>query len=169
VDDAPLRLGEEGTVTMAKVISITWDEAAVRAECASPTSGIGRALETLAGHLQSEMKRRCPVSPHGRSESGGGRWPARSSGTLRSSIEKFRQPDGSWLVGPTDKTASGEFLGPMLERGTPPHSIDSTGPWPLRNPDSGQVFGPHVDHPGTRAQPFIVPAAEAMHGYQVNA
>jgi hypothetical protein len=148
-------------------IRITWDDAAIRAACASPSSQIGRAMETLAGHLQSEMKRRCPVSPAGRSESGQGRWPARKSGTLRSSIERFRQPDGSWLVGPTDKTESGEFLGPMIERGTGPHGIDSRGAWPLRNPDSGQVFGPHVDHPGTRPQPFIAPAAEAMHGYRI--
>lgn len=150
-------------------IRITWDEAAVRADCASPNTAVGRAMETLAGHLQSEMKRRCPVSPHGRPESGRGRWPARQSGTLRNSIVKVRQPDGSWLVGPTDKTEDGQFLGPLLERGTPAHPIDSRGPWPMRNPDTGQVFGPHVDHPGTRPQPFIRPAAEAMHGYKVTA
>jgi hypothetical protein len=152
---------------VAKVIRITWDDAAVRAACANPSSGLGRALETLAGHLQSEMKLRCPVAPSDRSSSGNGRWPARRSGTLRSSIEKFHQPDGSWLVGPTDKTPSGEWLGPMIENGTPPHSIDSLGDWPLRNPDTGQVFGPHVDHPGTRPQPFIRPAAEAMAGYRI--
>jgi hypothetical protein len=152
---------------VAEVLRITWDEAAIRADCANSSSAVGRALENLAGHLQSEMKRRCPVSPAGRSESGGGRWPARQSGTLRASIEKFHQPDGSWLVGPTDQTPSGEFLGPLLEQGTRPHSIDSLGPWPLRNPDTGQVFGPHVDHPGTSPQPFIKPAAEAMEGYKV--
>jgi hypothetical protein len=150
-------------------IRITWDDAAVRAECANTSSALGRALETMAGHLQSEMKLRCPVSPAGRSESGGGRWPARSSGTLRASIEKFHQPDGSWLVGPTDKTPSGEYLGALIENGTPAHSIDSTGPWPLRNPDTGAVFGPHVDHPGTRPQPFIRPAAESMQGYRITA
>ena len=150
-------------------IRITWDDAAIRADCASPSSAVGRALETLAGHLQSEMKRRCPVSPEDRLESGQGRWPARRTGTLRASIEKFRQPDGSWLVGPTDKLPDGTFLGILLERGTEPHSIDSLGDWPLRNPNTGQVFGDHVDHPGTRAQPFIAPAAESLQGYRVEA
>lgn len=150
-------------------IRITWDDAAIRADTASESSAIGRALETLAGHLQTEMKQRCPVSPAGRSESGGGRWPARQSGTLRSSIEKERQPDGSWLVGPTDKTESGEWLGILVEKGTPPHSIDARGPYPLRSPDSGATFGPHVDHPGTRPQPFIAPAAESLAGYRVEA
>jgi hypothetical protein len=43
-----------------------------------------------------------------------------------------------------------------VECGTAPHPIDSHGPWPLRS-RSGQVFGQHVNHPGTRAQPFLRP------------
>jgi hypothetical protein len=153
----------------ARVVQITWDDAAVRLDCASPGSPIGHGMETLAGHLVNEMKARCPVSPAGRSASGGGRWPARASGTLRNSIRAVRQEDGSWLVGPTDKLEDGTYLGELVERGTPPHSIDSTGPWPLRNPDTGAVFGPHVDHPGTAPQPFIAPAAAAMQGYRIDA
>ena len=148
-------------------IHVTWDEAAIRADCETESSAIGHGMSMLADQLVLAMKQLCPVSPGGRSASGGGRWPARSSGTLRSSIQKFRQGDGSWLVGPTDTTPSGELLGPMIERGTPPHSIDSHGPWPLRNPDTGQVFGPHVNHPGTSPQPFIAPAAESMAGVRI--
>lgn len=149
-------------------IRITWDENAIKLACASPSHPIGRAMETMAGRLVTEMKARCPVSRDGRSASGGGRWPARRSGQLRSSIQKFRQPDGSWLVGPTDKLPDGTFLGELIEKGTPPHAIDSLGPWPLRNPDTGQVFGPHVDHPGTSPHPFIAPAARAMNGYRID-
>ena len=46
-----------------------------------------------------------------------------------------------------------------VEYGTPPHEIVSHGSWPLRNRETGDVFGPVVWHPGTPAQPFMRPAA----------
>lgn len=45
-----------------------------------------------------------------------------------------------------------------VEYGSAPHKIRSTGPWPLRNRETGQVFGREVNHPGTPEQPFIRPA-----------
>jgi hypothetical protein len=151
-------------------VRITWDQAAIRLDCTSESTAVGRAMSTMADHLVNEMKRRCPVSPRGRSASGGGRWPARKSGTLRNSIRKVKgaSMDQVWLVGPAEQLPDGTFLGELIERGTPPHDINSTGPWPLRNPDTGQVFGPHVRHPGTSAQPFIAPAAQAMSGYRID-
>lgn len=44
------------------------------------------------------------------------------------------------------------------EYGTDPHVIESTGPWPLRNPETGQVFGRRVNHPGNAPQPYLRPA-----------
>ncbi len=44
------------------------------------------------------------------------------------------------------------------EYGSPPHIIRSHGDWPLRNRETGEVFGPIVHHPGTPAQPFLRPA-----------
>jgi hypothetical protein len=46
----------------------------------------------------------------------------------------------------------------VTELGSRPHAIDSHGRYPLRNRETGQVFGRHVNHPGTRAQPFLRPA-----------
>lgn len=46
----------------------------------------------------------------------------------------------------------------VTEQGSRPHSIDSHGNYPLRNRATGQVFGRHVNHPGTKAQPFLRPA-----------
>jgi HK97 gp10 family phage protein len=45
-----------------------------------------------------------------------------------------------------------------VEYGSRPHVIESHGPWPLRNHETGEVFGRVVNHPGTRAQPFMRPA-----------
>jgi hypothetical protein len=67
-------------------------------------------------------------------------------------------------------TGGGDPLNPMVpvyvEFGTGPHWIISGGyakgmrnPYPLRNRETGQVFGPVVWHPGTPAQPFLRPAA----------
>lgn len=39
----------------------------------------------------------------------------------------------------------------VVEHGSRPHVIESTGPWPLRNAKTGQVFGRKVNHPGTPA------------------
>lgn len=40
-------------------------------------------------------------------------------------------------------------------KGTKPHPIDSTGPWPLRNKKTGKVFGQHVNHPGYKGDDFL--------------
>lgn len=45
-----------------------------------------------------------------------------------------------------------------VEYGSRPHLIESHGPWPLRDRETGAVFGRHVWHPGTPAQPFMRPA-----------
>lgn len=56
----------------------------------------------------------------------------------------------SWDVG-TDATTPDGYPYPLgLDRGTRAHTITSSGPWPLRNPRTGQVFGREVRHPGTK-------------------
>lgn len=47
---------------------------------------------------------------------------------------------------------------PSVEYGSDPHEIVSHGKWPLRNKETGQVFGRRVNHPGTPEQPFMRPA-----------
>lgn len=42
-----------------------------------------------------------------------------------------------------------------VTNGTAPHVIRSTGPWPLRNRETGQVFGPIVHHPGTKPNDYL--------------
>jgi hypothetical protein len=45
-----------------------------------------------------------------------------------------------------------------VEYGSRPHIIRSHGNYPLRNRETGDVFGRIVHHPGTPAQPFLRPA-----------
>jgi len=136
-------------------VHVVWDDAAVKIFAESPDTVVGQAMDRLADGVVLSMKFRCPVSPVS-----SGR-----SGRLRSSIMKFRQADGSYLIGPTALTSDdgdGIPLGPLVENGTEPHIIRSKGPWPLRNAATGQVFGPVVHHPGTAPQPFIALAAQDL-------
>lgn len=144
--------------------TIIWNDAALKALGRSP--GVQAALGKLAGRVQIGMKRRCPVSDvagvSGAVVPGGtrhaGDYPLRPSGYMRTSVHRFPQPDGSVIIGPTDPAAI------YVIKGTSPHEIRSTGPWPLRNPKTGQVFGPMVNHPGSPANDFVTPALEDIAG-----
>jgi hypothetical protein len=177
---------------MAGTVEIVWDTGAVKVWCDDPASGAGRALDVVAARVQVAMKALCPVSPvqpvyakpvplgrskgpayAGRRIGKGLAWPGgpdvsrrrlqgdlplRPSGYLRSSIIKVRDLDGSILIGPTAP------YGGFVNNGTPPHVIRSTGPWPLRNRASGQVFGPVVRHPGTAATHFVEHSVDGLAG-----
>lgn len=80
--------------------------------------------------------------------------PLRPSGFLRNSVVVQPIPlplnrGGGYMIGPTAN------YGKWVNNGTPPHIIRSTGPWPLRNRATGQVFGPLVHHPGTKGSHFV--------------
>jgi len=176
---------------MAGEVKVVFDDAAIKLWTTELHASPQRALAILAGRVTVAMKAACPVSPvqpvyaypvttgtgppyrtPGRFGRGlalpkgpnvrqvryAGDLPLRPSGYLRSSIHAFRQADGSIIIGPTADYA--EFV----NNGTGPHEIHSTGPWPLRNRATGQVFGPVVHHPGTPAFHFVEKAAESIAG-----
>jgi hypothetical protein len=86
--------------------------------------------------------------------------PLQVSGNLRRSITAVRAGDAV-LIGPDPAKAD---YGQYVNDGTRRHDIRSTGPWPLRNRATGQVFGPLVHHPGTRGAHFIERTAQALDG-----
>ena len=157
-------------------VRIEWSPEGARLLADSPQ--VRAAVDQVAATLVREIKRRAPVSkvqpvyarplPPGRSVRGGtarvrypGDLPLQASGHLRSSVRAVRMPDGSVIIGPTADYAK------YVIHGTPPHEIRSHGPWPLRNRATGQVFGPVVHHPGTRAQPFVAEAVHAVSAMQL--
>lgn len=133
---------------MSSEINIVWDDEIVN-HLGQDDSRIAAAVDRLSASAVSTMKLLAPVSPVG---------PFHRSGTLRSSIHAFRQPDGDVIVGPTADYAR------YVNDGTVPHLIESHGPWPLRNRETGQVFGRVVHHPGTVGQHFIERTAESLNG-----
>ena len=153
-------------------MEITFDDAAIKAMARDPQ--VRLAMDRLGSRVLLKMKKDAPVSKvypvyatKGRTVPGGvryaGDFPLRPSGYMRNSCRKWRMVDGSIIVGPTAP------YGRYVNDGTPPHPIDSTGPWPLRNRATGQVFGRHVNHPGTRAVPFITNSLDAIAGARVSA
>lgn len=114
---------------------------------------VKRHMEYARRLVVSGQKRLCPVAPVGD--------PTRPSGTLRSHVTS------RLYLGPRGWEAHcGVFGDPVwlfVEFGTAPHLIESKGEYPLRNA-KGQVFGRRVNHPGTRAQPFIRPGLGMIRG-----
>lgn len=118
---------------MMAVARVVINPAGVKASSAQVT----RMLHLVVEEMADDARDRCPMD----------------TGELVNSIEtrypgRFR---GQVWVG-TDHWAPTEY-------GSAPHLIRSTGPWPLRNKETGQVFGRVVKHPGTPEQPFMRPAA----------
>lgn len=132
-------------------VTVVWDSAVVRS--LSQDADVRALMDRLAAFAVQAMKRHTPVSPVG---------PLHRSGNLRSSVHSERQPDGTVLVGP-----SADY-GKYVNDGTPPHLIESHGDYPLRNRETGQVFGRVVHHPGTRAQPFIQQTAGDINGITIS-
>jgi hypothetical protein len=152
-------------------VQVVWNDASLR-EWAAYGVAPQAALQIAAKMVEQEMKRLCPVSPvqpvyarRGATVPGGrrfaGDFPLRPSGFLRSSIRARREADGSVIIGPTAP------YGRFVNDGTPPHPINSTGPWPLRNRATGQIFGRHVNHPGTTATRFVENSVMVLRGFTV--
>ena len=96
-----------------------------------------RITRDMAHDIAQDARRRVPVD----------------TGELKSTIRTGAVSPQHWRV-----WVGTEHWAPT-EYGSAPHIIRSTGPWPLRNRETGEVFGPVVHHPGTPAQPFMRPAA----------
>lgn len=124
-------------------VEVRVDEAALREFLSGVNGPVVRELNRLARKVRDAAKRLAP--PH-----------------VRGGIEvraTTRGPDGPEVtIASTATGPNGEPLGLWAEVGTRPHIIRSTGPWPLRNRETGQVFGPVVHHPGTKATPHLRPA-----------
>jgi hypothetical protein len=98
---------------------------------------VDRVKEHVAEDVASDARRFCPID----------------TGELVASI-KVR--DNVVWVG-TDHWAPTEY-------GSRPHLIVSHGKWPLRNRETGQVFGRVVNHPGTPQQSFMRVAVYMQRG-----
>lgn len=83
------------------------------------------------------------------------------TGALARSIHvRARTAGGTFTSATGAKVCSYEVVAAMpyaafVTHGTRPHIIRSTGPWPLRNRATGQVFGPVVRHPGAAPNDYL--------------
>lgn len=77
------------------------------------------------------------------------------SGDLKDSLKITYFPGGARIGSDLDYAAT-------VELGSGPHVIRVRNAKVLRNKETGQVFGKQVMHPGTPAQPFMVPALERV-------
>ena len=104
--------------------------------------------EKLGPDIEADARRYAPVGPSWGFDPKHPRTPAHQGGELKESIGHHL--DGHTLV--IDAKAP---YAAFVELGTRPHPIDAHGPWSLWSPVSGEYFGSHVHHPGTRPEPFL--------------
>ena len=80
------------------------------------------------------------------------------TGLLKTTVKKGVDGGTGWVsVGEAGHEVDTSYW-EDVEYGTRPHGIDSHGRWPLRNDETGEIFGRHVNHPGTEAQPYLRPS-----------
>ena len=115
-------------------------EAAFRRAPSTMAKELTEALNESRQKIERDAKSNAPVN-----KSFGG-------GNLRQSIRSRMEAFGRAVV------EAGASYASHVEFGTKPHTIRSRGNYPLRDKRTGQVFGRVVNHPGTKAQPFMRPA-----------
>lgn len=129
---------------------VIWDDGELEKLTNSPNTNA--ILDRIAAETVQIMKRLIPVSPVG---------PLHRSGNLRSSVRATRlgnQYGRQIIIGPTADYAR------YVNDDTRPHVIESHGDYPLRNRETGQVFGRIVHHPGTTGKHFVEKTADALNG-----
>lgn len=141
-------------------VRVDVDEAALARFLNNEGNGFAfRAIHEATEVVLQGAKRRCPTSPSGSTDPETG--VSHPSGWLRSSIQGRVIEAGSGWVG---IVGTGVSYARMVEFGTKPHVIRAVHAHVLANTRTGDVFGPVVHHPGTRAQPFLRPALDDLKG-----
>jgi hypothetical protein len=156
-------------------VEVDLDEAALYQLLDAPDGAVARWMQRkVVEPITQEAKRRAPVSKAGSEallatfEDDGAmslQVVRRRSGYLRSHIGWRHGSDEEgmyWDIESPARSFEGAPYGLFMEVGTKPHGIDSHGSWPLRNRRTGQVFGRHVNHPGTAPRPYLRPALDQV-------
>ncbi|MCX5066661.1 hypothetical protein OOJ91_12305 [Micromonospora lupini] len=139
---------------MARVV---WNYGEAERLLHSESGPVGRDMARKGERVAAEQRRTAPVSPDGSH--------GREPGYMRDHVSSNLGRDTLGLyvdVGTDARTPDGHAYPLDVELGTRPHVIKSKGNYPLRNPKTGQVFGPEVHHPGTDAQPFLRPSLDVL-------
>jgi HK97 gp10 family phage protein len=106
-----------------------------------------RALYAIGTFVEGDAKLRCPVGEYFEGQVGG---------NLRSSIG-YKVIESKKMV----QIGTNVDYAIYVEKGTPPHLIlPKTASVLTWMGPAGRVFSMKVNHPGTKAQPFLTPAAE---------
>lgn len=139
-----------------------WESAVSIRFVAAPRSVINTAVGEMAGwqrmgdRILAHAKAICPVSSD---ENGGG------GPHLKDSLEKriITGADPRILIGSKQTVPGGLSKLDLVVSGTDPHPIDAiNGPVLVFTAGGTVVFTPHVDHPGTAPNNFVLEAIKAV-------
>lgn len=107
------------------------------------TEGVYTEVRQAAQEIRNEAMQRTPVN----------------TGALRSAWQVREQKN---IVGGVVEVMNETEYASAVEYGTRPHTIKAMNKKVLANKRTGQVFGPVVNHPGTKARPMIRPAVSSV-------
>lgn len=127
---------------------IIWNEPALHNLLEGPQGEVATDLLRRTLNVESQAKLNA---------SGGGTGPNVRSGRLRASITHQLARDGGGLVG---RIGSNVEYARYVEEGTEPHRIEARNKRALHWPGAAHPVLA-VNHPGTRARPYLRPALAA--------
>lgn len=110
------------------------------------TSELHRAISKTVLKVEAEAKREAPVNKQ------------TAGGNLRQSIKSRMSGVATGIV------EVGVDYGVYVHEGTAPHQIRTRGRKALANKRTNQIFGRVVNHPGTKANPFLQRAVDNASG-----
>jgi hypothetical protein len=140
---------------MSAVVRLTWDDGEYGRMMHSSTGEVATFLITLGVQVAVTARSLAPVSADGSY--------GRPRGYLRDHITHVLSTESGLhcdVISPAT-TPDGFPYGFGMEVGTRPHTITSHGDYPLRAHD-GRALGHSVQHPGTKAHPYLRPALETV-------
>lgn len=131
-------------------IMLAWQQAPMRL-----ANEVHVAIQKTVLKVEANAKREAPVNKR------------TAGGNLRQSIRSSMSGPASGVV------EVGSEYGLYVHEGTKPHMIRAKNRRSLANTRTGQFFGRTVNHPGTRANPFLQRAVDVSEGdidqYFINA
>lgn len=138
----------------ANIVNLDEIKRALRARPEAARREIDLAIQKSIIKVERDAKRLAPVNK------------LTGGGNLRQSIQSSQQQLKGVVQAKVKYAAAVEF-------GTRPHTIVAKNGKVLANKRTGQFFGKTVNHPGTRAQPYLTPAVtqnqENIKGYFLQA
>jgi HK97 gp10 family phage protein len=130
-------------------------------------SDLAKALSTLTVKLEKNILRGALRAGGNVMRDDARKNAARAAGLLAKGIKVSTNAKRGTVYAKVRTTGKHSYIAHMIEFGTAPHRINARNGGTIHI--NGRPVGPFVDHPGSRAMPFMRPALDGQATASVNA